>query len=156
MRGVGRRDDRAIPCHSRIADVFDAIVARAGAAVLESAAHANDSHREIVQDGAVANELVRPEHRERDDRIAEGNESRVGQTGGNPDHVLLGDTHVVKAIGKAIAEGLERHKAEIASQQYDPLVLLRRLEDRLNESGPHAGSPISLIAWSKSDSDIGR
>ena len=129
---------------------------RARAAVLEAATHADDPHRQTVEHGPVPDELVGPQHCERDDRIAKRDEAGFRETGGDTDHVLLGDAHVEETVGEPVAERFEGHEPEVARQQDDALVALGFLDERANEGSPHARAPISRMACSYSSSDIGR
>ena len=54
---------------------------------------------------AVADELVRAHGRERGDRIDERDEARLGEPGGEADHVLLGHADVEEAAGMRSANG---------------------------------------------------
>ena len=113
----------AIPGWIRIKpDVLDRIVADAVVAVLEAAADTDDPDRKAVRDRPVADHLVRPQGCERPDRVAIRDESRLREAGGHADHVLLGDTNVHKSIRTRLCERFERHVAEVAGEEHDPIV----------------------------------
>ena len=111
-------------------DVLERVVGDAVVAVVEAAADADDPHRQLVQDRAVADELVRAERRERRDRVDERDEARLGEAGRDADHVLLGDADVEEAVREPLGERLEHGEAEVAGEQDDPLVLLGELDER--------------------------
>ena len=122
--------------------------------VLEPSADADDSHGEMVQHGAVAHELVRPEGRERRDRVREGDEPRLGEAGGDPEHVLLGHADVEETIREPLCERLHHREPEVAREQDDSLVLLGDLDKCPDEGRSHAAT--SLTARSNCPSVIGR
>ena len=123
--------------------------------VLEPAADADDPHRQMVQHGAVADELVRPERRERRDRVDEGDEPRLGEAGRDAEHVLLGDADVEEPVREPLRERLDHREAEVAGEQDDPLVVLGELDERPDEGRPHAATSLHR-ASSNCPSVIGR
>ena len=136
--------------------VLDPVVRGAVHAVVESAANTDDPHRQAVQDGTVANELEGPQHRETGDRVDKGNQPAIGQAGGDPNQILLGDADVDEAIRKGGDEGFENLIAEIAGQQHDPRIPTREAQNRVDEGASHSGSPSSLSARRYSASDSGQ
>jgi hypothetical protein len=128
-------------------EVFHGVVREPLRAVLEAAPDADDAHGEAVPDGAVANELVRPQRGEGGDRVHERHEAGLGEAGGDADHVLFGDPGVDEAAREAVAKGFERHEPEIAGEQYDPLVGSREFGQRADEGSAHDSvAPSSCIA----------
>ena len=114
-------------------DVLERVVRQPVHPVLETAADAHDPHRQPVQHRAVADELVRPERRERRDRVGEGDEAGLGEARRDADHVLLGDADVEEAVREPLGERLDDREAEVACQQDDALVLLGELDERPDE-----------------------
>src|SRR5205807_8859582 len=115
----------------------------------ESTAYPDDPHRELVENRAVADELVRSHRRERRDRIDEGDHPGLRKPGRHTDHVLFRDADVVEAVRKALAERLEHAESEVARQQGDAMVALRQLGERSDERVSHrdrAGAPTSDAA----------
>src|SRR5262249_58439629 len=110
----------------------------AGGAVVEPATDTDDADGKPVEHGSVANELVRPQRGEGDDRVTEGDEAGVGQAGRRADHVLLGHTDVEEAIGKALDEGLEGVVAEVAGQEEETRVGGGQLDEGADEGATHA------------------
>ena len=156
---IGRRDHGDAGLHPHHGDVLEAVVADALRAVLEAAADADDAHRQPVPDGSVADELVGTQRREGHDRVDERDEARLGQAGGDSDHVLLGHADVEEPVREALGERLERHVAEIAGEQQDAIVRRGDLAQRADECAPHAPrscSSISATARRYSSSDIGQ
>ena len=126
-------------------------------AVVESAADADDAHRQVVEHRAVAHEFVRAHRRERRDRVDEGHVARLGETGCDPDHVLLRHADVEEAVGKAAGEDIEHEVAEVARQQDDALVHCRQLGELRDEVVSHAATASSSdSAWQYCSSVIGR
>ena len=80
-----------------------------------------------MRDRPVTNHLVRSKRCERPDRVAIRDEACLGEAGSHADHVLLSYADVHKSIWKRICESLERHVAEVASEQHDPIVRCRDL-----------------------------
>ena len=91
----------------RIAEILERPVRDAVLAVVEAAADAHDAHGQPVQRGAVADELVRPQRRERGDGVDEGDHAAVGQARRHAEHVLLGHAGVDEAVREAIGETLD-------------------------------------------------
>ena len=155
LLGVGRGDHRQARLQPHDADVLQAVVAGAGVAVFEAAAHARHAHRQLLKDGAVPDELVRTQGGEGDDRVAEGDEARLGQPGRQADHVLLGHADVDEALRMAVGEGFQGHEAEVAGQEQDAAVLLGQVAQGARERDPHPRST-SAIACRYSSSLMGR
>src|SRR5262249_1668329 len=128
----------------------------AGGAVLEAATDADDAHRQVVQDGTIADELVAAERSEGHDGVDEREEAGLGKPGGQTDHVLFGDADIDKSIGEAVGKRLQRHEAEISGQKQDARVALRQLGKGRGERRSHAEVSISRSAWRYSSSLIGR
>ncbi len=98
--------------------------------------------------GRVANELVSPHRGEGCDRIAERQETGIGKTARDSDHVLLGDPDIDETIGICIRKWLQRHEPQVTRQQDDAGVLGRDLHQSPNKSGPHCRLLMSLSATS--------
>ena len=126
LLGVGRRDDGDAGLDAHDPRVLERVVRDAVVAVVHAAADADDAHRQLVQDRAVAHELVAAHRGERGDRVDVGRVAGLGEAGRDADHVLLGDAGVPEAVGVALGERLEHGEAEIAGEQDDPLVASRR------------------------------
>ena len=108
--------------------------------VVEARPDAHDAHREIVQHGAVADELVRAQGGERGDRVDERHVPRLGEARRHADHVLLGDADVDEAAGVAVGERLDGHEPEVARQQEHARIAVGELRERSHECLPHAAA----------------
>ena len=157
LGGVARGDHREPGLGPHQRQVLERVMGHAVVSVINSLADTDDPHREPVQYPTVADELVSAHRSEGGDRVCVRRESRLGQAGRHPHHVLLGHPGVEEAVGKPLDERLERGKAEIAGEQHDALVVGRQLDQCLYEFAPHAMLPDSCSSASVySSSDIGR
>ena len=138
------------------ADVLEGLVGRPRRPVVEGTSRPHDAHGQVVQDGAVADELVGPEGGERCDRIHEGDEPGLRQTGRQTHHVLLGHTGVEEAVRVAVGEGLDHREAQVAGDEEDPGVTLGDLGEFPDERPPHSAALTSSTARSYSWSDMGK
>ena len=137
---VGGRDHGEARQRAQHGDVLERPVRDAVRAVVQPAADADDAHRQVVQHGAVADELVRAQGRERRDRVDERHVAGLGQARRHAHHVLLGDADVEEAIGVALGERLDGHEAEVAGQQQDARIGVGELGERRDEGVSHAAT----------------
>ena len=151
---VGGREHGHPGLRAHHGDVLERVVRQPVHPVLETAADADDPHRQAVQHRPVADELVRPERGERRDRVGERDVPGLGEARRDPDHVLLRDADVEEPVREPLGERLDDGEAEVAREQDDALVLRGELDECPDEGRPHAAT--SCIARSNCPSVIGR
>ena len=109
--------------------------------------------------------VQRPMQGEGHEGADEGHEADLGHARGHAQHVLLGDAHLVEAIGVGVLEelGLGR-AAEVPVEHDDARIAGRQLGDGLTEheaqrlafwerhAAPPSGSPSSAMAMANSSS----
>ena len=111
--GVGRGDDRHRRLHPHDPDVLERVVGDAVVPVVQATTHPDEPHRQLVQQGAVAQELVSAHRGEGRDRVGERAQAGLSQTGGHTEHVLLSDPDVVKAVGVILGKRFERGEPKV-------------------------------------------
>ena len=153
---IGRGDHRQSGLGPHDAEVLEGVMGGASTSILEATAHANDAHREAMEDRTIANELKGPERGKGRNRVDKGDVAGLGEPGCDADHVLFRNADVEEAIGKAIDPWFNRHEAEVAGKKQDPAIALSKLDEGLNEGSPQAALVTSSSACRYSDSDIGR
>src|SRR2546423_1530813 len=153
---IRRADHREPGLDPHDPDVLEGVMGRPRGPVVEGAARAYDAYGEVVQDRAVADELVGPEGGKRRDRIHEGDEPGLGQTGRKAHHVLLRHPGVEEAVGVTVGEGLDDREAEVPGDEEDPGVTLGDLGQLPDERPPHSAALTSSTARPYSWSDIGK
>src|SRR3954471_18883960 len=109
-----------------------------------------------MQDRAVANEFEGPQGGKSSDGISVGTQTRLGESGGQADHILFGHADIDEAIGEAGAKGLHHHVAQVASEQDYAFVSGRQVGEGVYEGFPQLAASTSRIAISNSCSLIGR
>ncbi len=90
---------------------------RPGGSVFESATYANDPNRQLVQNRAVADELIGTKGGKSAYGVYEGKESCFRQPGSKADHVLFGDAYVIEPVGVFFDERVQGLVAEITRQE---------------------------------------
>src|SRR5205085_9301743 len=124
--------------------------------VIEGTSRPHDADGEVVQDGAVTDELVGPKGGERCDRIHEGNEARRRQTGGEAQHVLLGDAGVEEVVWMTVGKALDHREPQVSGDEEDAGVTLGDLGQLPDERPPHSADLTSSTARAYSWSDMGK
>src|SRR5262249_3737979 len=135
--------------HAHDAQVLSRVMRGARCTVTEAAPHAYHLDVGVVVTNVVANMLQATKCREVANGIGKYDLATQGHSGGHSRHILLGNTGIHELLGECLHEGLNYAETQIAGNEHDALVLLRQLEQSLDECGPH-GRSNSAIACSSS------
>ena len=99
-----------------------------------------------MQADVVADLLEGPRIDKGRDAVDPGPPARVGQTGRDRHHVLLGNPGVDESLLRDVAQRLENHEAEI-SREKDEVRFLGMGHQGLGEDGSHRRFTSSTAIW---------
>ena len=134
MRRIGRHDDAEPVDGAQPAQVLDRVMRRPELTIGHARTHAAKYDREAVIGDVDLDLLERPTGQEGTSAADEGNESGVGETRTDADHVLLSDADVDEPFGEQLLEANQVAGTDaVVADSHDAFVGLREFDQRFGE-----------------------